>query len=109
MDKTNLTSNSDKALVRARVMFGALGGQTCNTTKRLGIDDGCNNQRAQGRTPVARMRVKKALARAKRLKNIMRRVKSKAKRARAARKLFAGGVQAVAAFGCEERHSQNNR
>ena len=31
----------------------------------------------------------------------MGRVKSKGKRARAARKLFAGGAQAVAAYGCE--------
>ena len=32
---------------------------------------------------------------------MMKHVESKAKRARAARKLFAGGVQAVAAFGAE--------
>ena len=61
VDKATLTSNSEITLARARALFGALGGARCVTTRRLGIDYGCDHPRARGRTPVARLRVRKHL------------------------------------------------
>ena len=98
--KSNLLSNKPSVLRKVRRLYGVDVSVVQATVTRLGIDHHGGNPRAEGVTPTALGRVRKALKRSRRLCGLMRSLGSY-DRKRVARRLHMGAVVGVATHGSE--------